>query len=179
MKTVDLGPYKAGDGCRPLVIAEAGINHNGNIDIAMEMVKAAKEAGADIIKFQTHIAEAEMLPDRSLGKEAGSHVTSSLFDIMSECSLSLDDHMKLKKEAEKLDLLFLSTPFSIEAVDLLEEVGVPAYKVGSGETTNIPFISTRKPKNKGLSMYGHVPRPRSGFGIEVTSSNLLRATVST
>ncbi len=111
MNIVEIGPYKAGRGYPPLVIAEAGINHNGNIKIAREMVKVAKEAGADIVKFQTHIAEAEMLPDRNVSEEAGSHVTRSLFDIMSECSLSLEDHIELKKEAEKLGILFLSTPF--------------------------------------------------------------------
>jgi N-acetylneuraminate synthase len=140
MSFVGLGQYNAGEDHRPLVIAEAGINHNGDIDTAKKMVRAAKDAGADIVKFQTHIAEAEMLPDRELGSDAGSHVTSSLFDIMTECHLSLEDHLALKKESEDLGILFLSTPFSIEAVELLEKVGVPAYKVGSGEITNIPFL---------------------------------------
>lgn len=148
METVEIGPYKAGEEYRPLVIAEAGINHNGNMDIAMEMVRVAKQAGADIVKFQTHIAEAEMLPDRDLGSEAGSHVTRSLFDIMSDCFLSLDNHVELKNEAEKLGILFLSTPFSIEAVELLEQVGVPAYKIGSGEVTNIPFLKYVAQKRK-------------------------------
>lgn len=148
MNIVEIGSYKVGSGYPPLVIAEAGINHNGNIEIARDMVKVAKEAGADIVKFQTHIAEAEMVPDRNLSGEAGSHVTRSLFDIMSECSLSLDDHIELKKEAEKLEILFLSTPFSIEAVELLEKVGVPAYKVGSGEVTNLPFLKYVAKKGK-------------------------------
>lgn len=148
MGTVEIGPYKIGSEYRPLVIAEAGINHNGNMDIAMEMVRVAKQVGADIVKFQTHIAEAEMLPDRGLGSEAGSHVTRSLFDIMSDCSLSLDNHVELKNEAEKLGILFLSTPFSIEAVELLEQVGVPAYKIGSGEVTNIPFLKYVAKKRK-------------------------------
>lgn len=150
MNIVEIGPYKIGEGFRPLVIAEAGINHNGDIDIAKEMVKVAKEAGADIIKFQTHIAEAEMLPDYGRDSNAGSHVTRSLFDIMSECYLSYDDHVELKKEAEKLGILFLSTPFSIEAVDLLEQVGVPAYKIGSGEVSNIPFLRFVAKKKKSI-----------------------------
>ncbi len=148
MHCVEIGNYKIGDGYTPLVIAEAGINHNGNIDIAKEMIKVAKEAGADIIKFQTHLAMAEMLPDRNLGGEAGSHVTRSLFDIMSMCQLSLDDHKELIKEADKNDILFLSTPFSIEAADLLEQVGVVAYKIGSGEITNIPFLKYIARKGK-------------------------------
>jgi N-acetylneuraminate synthase len=140
MKTIALGPLTVGEGQRPQVIAEAGINHNGDRDTALEMVRTAKKCGADIIKFQTHIAAAEMLPDRELGNDAGSHVTSSLFDIMTDCHLTLEDHRALKEEAEKEGLLFLSTPFSVEAVDLLEEVGVCAYKVGSGEVTNLPFL---------------------------------------
>lgn len=148
MNIVDIGPYKIGGGSTPLVIAEAGINHNGDVEIAREMIKAAKEAGADIIKFQTHLAEAEMLSDRSLGEEAGSHVTRSLFDIMSGCQLTLDDHIALKKEAEKNDILFLSTPFSIEAADMLEQIGVVAYKIGSGEITNIPFLKYIAGKGK-------------------------------
>jgi len=148
MRIVEIGPYKVGRGHRPLVIAEAGINHNGKLEMAKEMVKVAKEAGADIVKFQTHIAEAEMLSDRDLSSEAGSHVTRSLFDIMSECSLSLEDHIELKKETEKLGILFLSTPFSIEAVELLEKVGVPAYKIGSGEVSNLPYIKYIAKKGK-------------------------------
>ena len=148
MDAITIGPYNVGPGNRTLVIAEAGINHNGDREIALEMVRSAKAAGADIIKFQTHIAEAEMLPDRSIGSDAGSHVTRSLFDIMTDCGLSFDDHMALKEEAEKQGILFLSTPFSVEAVDLLEKVGVPAYKIGSGEVTNIPFLTYIAEKGK-------------------------------
>ena len=147
---VTIGPFTIGEGQRPLVIAEAGINHNGDIEIARALVRAAKEAGADVVKFQTHIASAEMLPDRGMAGEAGSHVTRSLFDIMTECHLSLDAHRVLQQEAAEAGILFLSTPFSVEAVDLLEELGgIPAYKVGSGEVTNLPFLdyvaSTGKP----------------------------------
>lgn len=140
MKTIKIGPYVLGADNPPLVIAEAGINHNGDIALALDMVAAAKEAGADIVKFQTHLAAHEMLPDRQLGNDAGSHVTRSLYEIMKECELSIDEHKMLKEKAEALDLMFMSTPFSIQAVDLLEEVGVAAYKIGSGEVTNIPFL---------------------------------------
>ena len=148
MNTVKIGPYSVGKGLRPLVIAEAGINHNGHLDIALEMIKVAKEAGADVVKFQTHIADAEMLPDKSVAGAAGSHVTHSLYEIMMACSLSLDAHKALKTEAERQGILFLSTPFSIEAADLLESVGVPAYKIGSGEVTNLPFLDYIAEKGK-------------------------------
>ena len=148
METVKIGPYSVGKGVRPLVIAEAGINHNGHLDVALEMVKVAKEAGADIVKFQTHIADAEMLPDKSVAGEAGSHVTHSLYEIMTTCNLSFEAHKALQAEAECQGILFLSTPFSIEAADLLEDVGVPAYKIGSGEVTNLPFLNYIAEKGK-------------------------------
>ena len=148
MNRIKIGNREVGEGLCPLIIAEAGINHNGDKMLAMEMVHAAKDAGADVVKFQTHIAMAEMLPDQTLGKSAGSHVTRSLFEIISECHLSLETHLDLQEVAKKLGILFLSTPFSIEAVELLEKVNVPAYKIGSGETTNIPFLKYIAKKGK-------------------------------
>lgn len=147
-KPIPIGPYQVGNGLRPIVIAEAGINHNGQLDLAVELIRAAKKAGADIVKFQTHLADAEMLPDKSMSGEAGSHVTRSLYDIMQECHLSFEDHVTLKKEAEKQGILFLSTPFSIEAADLLEKIEIPAYKIGSGEVTNMPFLEYVAKKGK-------------------------------
>jgi len=148
MNTITIGSLTFQQFGKPLVIAEAGINHNGDVTIAKQMVHTAKKTGADIIKFQTHIAEAEMLPDRSIGSDAGSHVTRSLFDIMKECELSLEDHIMLQKEAEKEGILFLSTPFSIEAVELLEKIYIPAFKIGSGEVSNLPFLEYIAKKGK-------------------------------
>ena len=147
-RIVKIGPYEVGEGLRPVVIAEAGINHNGDLNIAREMVRVAKKTGADIVKFQTHIAQAEMLAGDGISSEAGSHVTRSLFDIMTESALTLEEHLELKKEAERLGILFLSTPFSIEAVELLEKAGVLAYKIGSGEVTNLPFLKYVAKKGK-------------------------------
>jgi sialic acid synthase SpsE len=140
-----MGPFSIGGNARPLVIAEAGINHNGDVELAKQLIREAKQAGADIVKFQTHIADAEMLPDRV---DAGSHVTKSLYEIMQQCGLSREAHLQLKAETERNDILFLSTPFSIEAADLLEEIGVPAFKIGSGEVTNLPFLRYIAQKKK-------------------------------
>ncbi|MEW7982056.1 MAG: polyhydroxyalkanoate biosynthesis repressor PhaR [gamma proteobacterium symbiont of Phacoides pectinatus] len=140
ISAVDLGPFAIGPGHPARVVAEVGINHNGDRELALRMLRAAHEAGADIVKFQTHIADAEMLPDRDPAAGAGSHVQGSPYEIMCQCHLDLEDHLALKAEAESLGLLFLTTPFCVEAVDLLEEVGVGAYKVGSGEVTNLPFL---------------------------------------
>lgn len=146
--SVKIGNFELACGKRPIVIAEAGINHNGDVSLAKKLIHSAKECGADIIKFQTHLADAEMLDDRESKTEAGGHITKSLYEIMTECHLSKQDHLDLIAESKKVGIQFLSTPFSIEAVDLLDEIGMPAFKVGSGEVTNIPFLEHIASKNK-------------------------------
>jgi N,N'-diacetyllegionaminate synthase len=134
-----------GPGESTLVIAEIGNNHDGSVRQAERLVDAAAEAGADGVKVQTHIAEAEMLPSTPTPP----HFDEPRFEFTRRMELSLDDHLRLKALAEERGLVFLSSPFSVEAVELLEEVGVPAYKVASGEVTNPPLLEavarTRKP----------------------------------
>ncbi len=131
-----IGDRGVGDAHAVFVIAEAGINHNGDMGKAKELVVAAAECGADAIKFQTHLPEKEMLPD---GETAG-YVGESLFGLLKRVELSPEQHRKLLTEAERRGILFLSTPFSREAADLLEELGVSAFKIGSGEMTNWPLL---------------------------------------
>jgi sialic acid synthase SpsE len=117
------------------VIAEAGINHNGDVKLAAELVTAAAEAGADAIKFQTHFPEHEMLRG---GVTAG-YVGESLYELLTRTALSRQAHSDLRDLAAKQKILFLSTPFSREAADFLESLGVAAFKTGSGELTNLPL----------------------------------------
>jgi sialic acid synthase SpsE len=117
------------------VIAEAGINHNGDVRIAADLVEAAAAAGADAVKFQTHFPEHEMLRDGA----TAAYVGESLFDLLTRTALSRDAHVVLRDLAAKKGLVFLSTPFSREAADFLETLGVPAFKTGSGELTNLPL----------------------------------------
>ena len=133
---IKIGEKLIGENQPCFIIAEAGINHNGNIEKAMLLIQKAAEAGADAIKFQTHLPEKEMLKDGFTAE----YVKSSLFDLLKKVELSKKDHINLKKYAEKKGILFLSTPFSREAADLLEKIGVKAYKVGSGEMTNLPLL---------------------------------------
>src|SRR5881409_2869704 len=123
----------AGHPC--FVVAEAGINHNGDVRIASDLVHAAAEAGADAIKFQTHFPEHEMLRDGA----TASYVGESLFDLLTRTALSRDAHYVMRDLARKKGIIFLSTPFSREAADFLETIGVPAFKTGSGELTNLPL----------------------------------------
>lgn len=121
-----------------LVIPEIGINHNGSLNVAKEMVDAAKRAGAKLIKHQTHVCEDEMC-------DAAKHVIPgnadiSIYDIMSSCALNEEEELELKRYTESLGLMFLSTPFSRAAADRLNKFGVSAYKIGSGELNNYPLI---------------------------------------
>ena len=127
-----------GEDFPPLVIAEIGINHEGSLTTAKEMVDAAYKAGAEIIKHQTHIVEDEM---SSKAKEViPGNATDSIYDIMDRCSLNEEDEQALKHYVESKGMIFISTPFSRAAVDRLERLNVEAFKVGSGECNNYPLI---------------------------------------
>ena len=133
--SITIGAREIGAGRPCFVIAEAGINHNGDVKIAGELVEAAAAAGADAIKFQTHCPEHEMLK----GGATAAYVGESLFDLLTRTALSKDAHVQMRDLAARKGLVFLSTPFSREAADFLETIGVPAYKTGSGELTNLPL----------------------------------------
>ena len=122
----------------PLVIAEIGINHNGDLKVAKEMINSAKRAGVEMIKHQTHIVDDEMSPEAK--KVIPGNSTKSIYQIMDECSLDFDDELELKNYVESKNMIFISTPFSRAAVDRLIEFNVPAFKIGSGECNNYPLI---------------------------------------
>ncbi len=122
----------------PFVIAEIGINHNGNFKKAKKMIEDAHKSGAECVKFQRHVIEDEMTPDAK--KIIPGNAKKSIWEIMKKCSLSLDEHKKLKNYTEKLGMIYLCTPFSKAAADDLESIDVKGYKIGSGECNNYPLI---------------------------------------
>ena len=122
----------------PLVIAEVGINHGGELSVAKEMVRLAAQAGCEMIKHQTHIIEDEMTEEAKSIFPPNADV--SIWEVMQRCALSLDEEVELKRYTESLDMIWISTPFSRAAADFLEELDVPAYKIGSGEADNLPLI---------------------------------------
>jgi N-acetylneuraminate synthase len=126
-----------GDGCSPLVIAEIGINHDGNFDRAKQMVNDAYENGAECVKFQCHIIDDEMIPNDVIPPNA----TESIWNMMKRCSFSEEQEIALKKYTEDLGMIYLNTPFSRAAADRLDKMDVCAYKIGSGECNNFPLIS--------------------------------------
>lgn len=127
----DIGPA-----ARPFVIAEIGINHEGSILKAEQMIEAAARAGCECVKFQAHVIDDEMIPNDVVPGNA----TESIWDIMSRCALSEAEDARLKRRTEELGMIYLSTPFSRAAADRLQRLNVPAYKIGSGECNNYPLI---------------------------------------
>ncbi len=132
-----LGNRPIGQNHRPLVIAEVGINHEGSINKALQMVDAAADAGAEIIKFQCHITEKEMIPT---DMKPGEISDERLWDIIKRCELTEAEERRVMEHCARRNLIYLSTPFSREAADRLEAMGVVGYKIGSGECNNIPLL---------------------------------------
>jgi sialic acid synthase SpsE len=129
---------KIGYNHEPVFIAELGINHNGNLKSAFEIVDAAKAAGVEILKHQTHVVEDEMSQDAK--KVIPGNSNKSIFNIISECALCEQDEKELMDYVISKGMIFISTPFSRAAADRLEKFNIPAYKIGSGECNNYPLI---------------------------------------
>ncbi len=139
MSYFEIENIKVGKNEEPLVIPEIGINHEGSLAVAKQMVDAAKRAGARIIKHQTHIVSDEMSHEAKNIKPGNSN--DSIYDIMARCALCEEDEYELKQYTEKRGMIYLSTPFSRAAADRLQSFGVLAYKIGSGEMNNYPLLA--------------------------------------
>ena len=141
-----IGNRNIGKNFPPVVIAEIGINHNGSLDLAIHLAENAIKNGAEIIKHQTHIADYEMSYEAKKIKPGNSNI--NIFSIIENSQLSYNDEFKLAKFIKQKKRIFISSPFSREAVDRLEKIGVPAYKIGSGECNNYPLIEYISKKKK-------------------------------
>lgn len=135
---IEIAGRKIGPDYPPLVIAEIGINHEGSLAVAKEMVDAAKRAGVEVVKHQTHIVADEM--SGAAKKVIPGNADVSIYEIMERCSLNEADELELKKYVESKGMIFISTPFSRAAANRLEKFNVPAYKIGSGECNNYPLL---------------------------------------
>lgn len=147
---MDIAGRKIGPKHPPLVIAEVGINHGGDLEVAKNMVRLAAGAGCEMIKHQTHILEDEMTDEAKEIFPPNADV--SIWDVMERCALSQDDEAELKRYTEELGMIWISTPFSRAAADFLETLDVPAYKIGSGEVDNLPLIRHIAAKGKPVIM---------------------------
>jgi sialic acid synthase SpsE len=138
MSEITLAGRKIGPDHAPLVIAEIGINHEGDYGKAERMVRDAHAVGCECVKFQCHVVEDEMSPQAKAVIPGNADV--SIYEIMDRCQLSEADERKLMDLVQSLGMIYLSTPFSRAAADRLESMGVPGYKIGSGECNNYPLV---------------------------------------
>jgi N,N'-diacetyllegionaminate synthase len=125
-----------------LIIAEAGVNHNGSLRRAKEMIDAAKKAGADAVKFQSFKAENIVTKQTLKAEYQKDHSGSSLyqFDMLKKLEFSGDEHKKLKTYCDKKEIIFMSSPFDLDSVDMLSDLGLDIFKIPSGEITNLPYL---------------------------------------
>ncbi len=132
------------------IIAEAGVNHNGNLDLALKLIDIAKKSGANAIKFQTF--KAEKLVTKNTQKAEyqikNTNSTESQYDMLKKLELSFDQYNEIKKYCDKLEIEFISTPFDISSVELLDKLNVNRFKVGSGDLTNYQLLKTIALTNK-------------------------------
>ena len=133
---ISIDDRKIGKNYQPMVIAEIGINHDGDFEKAKKMVFDANQQGAECVKFQCHIIEDEMIENDVIPSNA----SESIWNIMKRCALTLEQDIELKKITEELGMIYLNTPFSRSAARRLKSMNISAYKIGSGECNNAPLI---------------------------------------
>jgi N,N'-diacetyllegionaminate synthase len=141
---IKLAHRQIGPGWPCFIIAEAGVNHNGSVEMAHRLVDAAADSGADAVKFQTFRAEDLVTRDAPMADYQAANTGSkeSQFELLKRLELSREAHRELVDHAAKRSILFLSTPFDEASAHFLGDLGVPAFKVSSGELTNLPFLET-------------------------------------
>ena len=152
MNSIKIGDYQIGNNNEPFIIAEAGINHNGEIEKAFEMIRIAKSAGAHAIKFQTFKAE-ELVSDSTVTytyTSQGEEITESMQEMFKRYEFSKDEWFKIKQKCDQENIMFLSSPSSNSDLKLLLELGIQAIKVGSDDFTSIPLI--KEYSNVGLPL---------------------------
>lgn len=139
---IEIVGRKVGPGHPCFIIGEAGVNHNGNLEMAKLLVDAGVAAGVDAVKFQTWITEKLLVPDAPLAdyqrRNLGTDKTQ--FEMAKETELSFSQFREIKAYADSKGIIFLSTPDEEDSANFLDELAVPAFKIGSGEVTNLPFL---------------------------------------
>jgi N,N'-diacetyllegionaminate synthase len=143
MLQFEIAQRRIGPGQPCFVIAEAGVNHNGSIELARQLVDVAVSAGADAVKFQTFTAEDLVTETAAKAEyqERASGSDESQYQMLKRLELSREAHLELAAYCRERGMLFLSTPFDEGSVGLLEEMDVAAYKISSGDLTNLPFLA--------------------------------------
>ncbi|MFA5156131.1 MAG: N-acetylneuraminate synthase family protein [Candidatus Omnitrophota bacterium] len=180
-RQVTIGRRKIGEGNRAYIIAEAGLNHNGSIDLAKKLIDAAKKTGCDAIKFQAFRAESRVSKKVKAARYAEKIIGTeeTLFEMFDRLSLSFKAQEEIFRYARKTGIEIFSTPFDFESVDFLESLGVKAYKIASMDLVNLPFIryvaKTKKPVilSTGMSTLGQIEEAVEAVASEGNSNLVL------
>ena len=150
MKRVKIAGKLIGEGKPCFIIAEAGVNHNGDVSLAKNLIEVAKEAGADAVKFQT-FRTGEVVTKNAAKAEYQKETTGveeSQFEMLKASELTESDFKELFTYAQEKGIILISSPFDRDSIDLLDILGVPAYKIASGEITNFPLLKHAAGKGK-------------------------------
>ena len=134
-----------------LIIAEAGVNHNGDLQKAIELIDVASKTGVDVVKFQTFQADKIVSKTARKAKYQAENIgddDDSQYNMLKSLELSVDDHYRLIKECDKRGIQFFSTAFDVDGIDFLDDLGIPFFKSPSGEITNYPYLKRLAEKGK-------------------------------
>lgn len=152
LSKINIGKRIVGEGEPVFIIAEAGVNHNGDLTLAKKMIEVAKESGSDAVKFQSF--KTEQLSTKDAPKSSYHIRTTgnkdSWFNLLKSQELDRKAHEVIVEYCKRLDIIFLSTPYDEESADLLEDIDVPAFKIASTDANNIPFLRYLARKNRPL-----------------------------
>ncbi len=164
-KNIKFGEKHIGEGSPVFLIAEIGINHNGDLNKAIDLIKAAKESGADTAKLQTYITEKRVKKD------------NPVYDILKKCELSFKDHKELFDFAKSINFNIFSTAFDEDSINLLEELNTPAYKIASFDSVNKKLISKIEETNKPVIMStGMTTKSELDEALNIVSKNRTKET---
>ena len=166
---IKLGTKLITKNSKPFFVAEISTNHNSNLNKTLEMIEAAKDAGADAVKFQTYTADTMTIKSNDkqyrVTNKSSPFLGKSLYSLYKKGSLPWEWHNLLKKKAQKEKILFFSSPFDISSVNFLDKLNVPCYKIASLELTHLPLIAAAAKKKKTTNnfyWYGNFIRNQRG-----------------
>ncbi len=142
MKSLSIATFRIGPDERCFILAEAGVNHNGSVELAKQLVSAALEAGADAVKFQTFQTDKLVTPDAEMAdyQRRNTRDYSNQYDMLKQLELTHEEFIELKSYADSNGALFLSTPHDEESADFLEKLDIPCFKIASGDVSNVGFL---------------------------------------
>jgi N,N'-diacetyllegionaminate synthase len=150
VREIEIGKHKIGPGHRCFIIAEAGVNHNGDLDLALKLVDIAAAAGADAVKFQLFLAEEQVSKNaKTVGYQLKHTASKTMLEMVKLYDLSWESHRQIFKHCKEVGIIYMASCFDKNAVDFLIDLGGDCIKVGSGEITNFPLLaymaSTKRP----------------------------------